>query len=114
MAGPTRSGKTTFIKQDLIEELKRRQALVIYADLGKRKGNITPAQTVLTAVCSSLTSLASEIGLKRTSFTFDVERIGTDSGVSLADALLELISKIDLIQPAHAPIRVGLVGFSQH
>lgn len=103
ITGPRRIGKTTFIKQDLIPELGKNQALVIYADLWKNNDDMSPSKTVLSSVRTILKSLASsttklrelKINLKLISFTFDTERIGTDSGVSLADALLELISKID-------------------
>ena len=103
ITGPRRIGKTTFIKQDLIPELEKNQALVIYADLWKNNEDMSPSKTVLSSVRTILKSLASsttklrelKINLKLISFTFDTERIGTDSGVSLADALLELISKID-------------------
>ena len=102
ITGIRRIGKTTFIQQDLIPTLQEQNALTIYVDLwANREGN-SPTKIVLNAIRQTLRHLTSQshlselkIDLKVFSLTYDIERIGLADGVSIADALFELIQKID-------------------
>lgn len=100
ITGIRRIGKTTFLQQDLIPRIQESHAVVIYVDLWADRES--PARTVLSAVRSRLRDLLFpgrlkelNIDLKVLSLSFEPETIGLEGGVSLADALLELISKLD-------------------
>ena len=47
LTGVRRIGKTTFIRRDLIPQLEKENALVIYIDLWENRGSISPAEAVL-------------------------------------------------------------------
>ena len=46
LTGVRRIGKTTFIRRDLIPQLEKENALVIYIDLWENRGSISPAEAV--------------------------------------------------------------------
>lgn len=46
ITGVRRIGKTTFLQQDLIPALKKKGALVIYADLWDNREHMSPTQTI--------------------------------------------------------------------
>lgn len=100
ITGIRRIGKTTFLKQDLIPELRRRGALVIYADLWKQSG-LPPYKAVLSAVQNAFIELAGhssvkelKVSLPLVTMSFEPKKIGFPDGVPLADAFLELMEII--------------------
>ena len=50
LTGVRRIGKTTFIRRDLIPQLEKENALVIYIDLWENRGSISPAEAVLSKI----------------------------------------------------------------
>lgn len=100
ITGIRRIGKTTFLKQDLVPELRRRGALVIYADLWKQSG-LPPYKAVLSAVQNAFIELAGhssvkelKVSLPLVTMSFEPKKIGFPDGVPLADAFLELMEII--------------------
>lgn len=96
LAAPRRTGKTTFIKEDLLPLLRDQGATVIYADLWEDRA-INPSIVVVNAIRQAL--LASE-GLiikaakssgvtkfKLGGFELDLSGIGTQDGDSIAKTL---------------------------
>ena len=100
ITGIRRIGKTTFLQQDFVPELQRQGALVIYVDLWGQAG-VPPYKAVLGAVQKTFTALTGTSSLKEikislacVSLSFEPKKIGLPDGVSLSDAVLELIDKI--------------------
>lgn len=107
LSGLRRTGKTTFLLNDLIPALEEAQALVIYVDLWSDT-QTSPAALVLAAVRKTLADLqtpassilrtlkrvgsadASAFGFK---FGFKLDSIGTDGGPTLAQALTEVVDQ---------------------
>lgn len=122
LSGLRRTGKTTFLRQDLIPALETgewgpgghgRPAVVIYVDLWSNV-SIPPAELILRAVRAKLRELenpASAIwsGLKRITsaevathgfkFKFDLSKLGEEGGATLADAFTQVVdeAKTDLV-----------------
>lgn len=107
LSGLRRTGKTTFLLNDLIPALEEAAALVIYVDLWSNT-QTSPAVLVLAAVRKTLAELqtpASSIlqKLKRVSsadvgafgftFGFELDRVGTEDGPTLAQALSEVVDQ---------------------
>lgn len=82
-------GKTTFLREDLMAELERQGAVVIYADLGKTAARRSPVKSLLNAIQETLQ------GVQPPSIplSFDVTLVGTEAGVSIAEAFVELIQR---------------------
>ncbi|WP_297612570.1 hypothetical protein [uncultured Sutterella sp.] len=102
LTGIRRIGKTTFLQLDLVPCLEEKDAVVIYVDLWANHESRSPTKAVLGSIARTLKSLSSpsklkelKVDLKVLSFTFEAEDIGLENGVSIADALTELIEKID-------------------
>ena len=105
LSGIRRIGKTTFLRQDLIPALESMGALVIYVDLWADRSK-SPASLVYEAVRTTLADLAApgtqllkrfkglNIGAAGISFGFQVDAVGTATGVTLADVFTELVDKI--------------------
>lgn len=74
-SGPRRTGKSTFLKKDLIPALERHGALVIYVDLWAKNHMPDKAEVILDAIREKL----------------KVPKVGED--VSLADAFTEVVDK---------------------
>lgn len=107
LAGVRRTGKTTFLQADLVPALEAAGALVIYVDLWSNT-QANPASLVQGAIRQALQDLQSPAGavaerLKRLrnaeiavagfKFGFKVEAVGTDAGVTLAEALMEVVDQ---------------------
>lgn len=102
LTGIRRIGKTTFLKSDLVPRLEAKNAIVIYVDLWSNRETGSPAKTVLAGISKALKALASpsrlkelKVNLQVLSFTFKADGVGLPDGISIADALTELIGKID-------------------
>lgn len=113
LSGLRRTGKTTFLKNDLIPALEEGGALVIYVDLWSDT-QTSPAQLVHGAVRKALTDLqtptssffkklkllrGAEVEAVGFKFGFNLETLGKDGGVTLADALTEVVdqAKTDVV-----------------
>lgn len=96
LAAPRRTGKTTFIKEDLMPLLHAQGATMIYADLWEDK-TINPALVITHAIRAAmlahdglLTRTAKAAGVtkfKAAGFEIDLAAIGTHDGISIARAL---------------------------
>lgn len=99
LAAPRRTGKSTFLREDLRPELVRRGALVVYADLWENR-KADPGQVIVNAVRAELskhagvvTRLARSAGMDKVNLdglTFSLDRVGLGSDVSLSSALAAL------------------------
>jgi hypothetical protein len=113
LSGLRRTGKTTFLINDLIPALEGASALVIYVDLWsdvqvnpselvhrairKALGDLqTPASAILKKLKRVANAEVAGYGLK---FSFAVDKLGEQSGVTLAQALTEVVdqAKTDLV-----------------
>ncbi len=107
LSGLRRTGKTTFLRHDLIPALERQGALIIYVDLWSDV-KLDPAELVHSAIRDILTELASPgsrllerlsriggvgLGAAGLSFSFDVRTLGAPGGVTLADALTAVVDQ---------------------
>lgn len=116
LAAPRRTGKTTFIKQDLVPLLKQEGAFVIYADLWEDKA-VDPAVVVANAIRAAIAEHdgfiikgAKATGLTRfklAGFEMDLGKAGAPVGESLARTLAAL-SKV-----AQAPL-ILVIDEAQH
>ena len=108
LAAPRRTGKTTFIENDLLAELQARGVTTTYADLwADRKRD--PADLIADALRRTLGALDSpglkavrRAGLTRaglgTWLSFDLGKIGTPDGATLTEVLRAVIERTG--QPA--------------
>jgi hypothetical protein len=105
--GVRRIGKTTFLREDLVPALEAEGALAIYVDLWADPSK-NPMTLVLDAVAQTIaqcedaaSSLRARLAALRgitlaaggISFGFQLAQFGTPGGVTLAQALTELIDK---------------------
>ena len=103
LAAPRRTGKSTFLRQDLVPELERRGLATLYVDLWSDRQR-DPASLIADVVKSALrasdnravkvlkASGLSKIGLGPFA-SFDIDKLGTPQGATLADALAALARK---------------------
>lgn len=99
LSAPRRTGKSTFLREDLRPALDNLEALVVYADLWANP-TADPGAVIVSAIRSELARnegvllrLAKAAGvdmLKLGAFSFDIDRIGLGKEVSLTDALVAL------------------------
>lgn len=99
LAAPRRTGKSTFVREDLRPALEAAGALVVYVDLWAHPA-ANPGTVIVGAVRALLADrdgvvqrLAKRVGLSGVNVAgmrFDLERVGLDRDVSLADALAAL------------------------
>lgn len=124
LSGLRRTGKTTFLKSDLIPALEEAGALVIYVDLWSDT-LVNPSTLVHDAVRSTLAELQSpasatvarlkrvsglDIGILSFKFGFKLETLGKENGPTLAQAFTEIVEQartdvvliIDEVQQAMA------------
>ena len=104
LSGIRRIGKTTFLKQDLIPALEAEGALVLYADLWADRA-ISPLTLVHEVVQKTLEEFKTpnssllerfkgfNFGAAGVSFGFQIDRVGSQEGTSLSQAISELIEK---------------------
>jgi hypothetical protein len=108
LSGLRRTGKTTFLRNDLIPELERQGALVIYVDLWSDT-KASPALLVHGAVRHTLSKLGSpasallsrlrrlrgvDLGGMGLSFGFQLETVGAEGGATLAEAFTQLVDQL--------------------
>ncbi|SBO42638.1 AAA family ATPase [Cyanobium sp. NIES-981] len=107
LSGLRRTGKTTFLRTDLVPELEAQGAVVIYVDLWSDI-KASPAALVYAAVRRVLKELATpasaplarlrrlrglELGGMGFRFGFQLEQLGEPGGASLAQALTEVVDQ---------------------
>lgn len=113
LSGLRRTGKTTFLRNDLIPALEREGALVIYVDLWSNT-LANPATLLHDAIRKTLQELqtpasslleqlkrasAVDVGAAGFKFGFQLESIGDVGGTTLAQALTEVVdqARVDLV-----------------
>ena len=99
LAAPRRTGKSTFVREDLRPALEAGGALVVYADLWANP-TADPGNVIVNAIRATLASndgvvlrLAKSAGLDKVkvgSVSFDLDRVGLGKDVSLTEALVAL------------------------
>ena len=99
LAAPRRTGKSTFLREDLRPSLERRGALVIYADLWADR-TADPGDVIVEAIREALaqregvlTRLARSSGLDKVTvggLAFTLDKVGLSKGVTLSSALAAL------------------------
>lgn len=99
LAAPRRTGKSTFVREDLRPALEAAGALVVYADLWANP-TADPGQVLVSAIRATLANddgvilrLARRAGMdtvKLGSMSFDLDRVGLGRDVSLTEALVAL------------------------
>ncbi|MGH9600479.1 MAG: hypothetical protein ACRD27_11490 [Terracidiphilus sp.] len=107
LSGLRRTGKTTFVRMDLIPALQNAGALVIYVDLWTDT-SISPAILTRSAIRQALkalqspTSLAPKylkrvksvgLGVAGLKFDFHIDSVGEEGGTTLADAFLAVVDQ---------------------
>lgn len=113
LSGLRRTGKTTFLRQDLIPALEAKGAIVIYVDLWADT-KADPATLVHAAIRRALADLQApgsgvlgrlarlkgvDVGAAGFKFGFQLNEVGAKGGVTLAQALTEVIelARTDLV-----------------
>lgn len=99
LAAPRRTGKSTFVREDLRPALEAEGALVVYADLWANP-TADPGQVINNTLRSTLAGnesvmlrLAKRAGMSKVSIaniSFDLDRVGLGEGISLTDVLVAL------------------------
>lgn len=99
LAAPRRTGKSTFLREDLRPALEALGALVVYADLWENKA-ADPGVVIIGAIRAALaqregviTRLARASGMDKVTVAglgFNLDRVGMPDGVSLSAALSAL------------------------
>lgn len=99
LAAPRRTGKSTFLREDLRPQLEEKGALVVYADLWEDR-SADPGDVIVQAVRSELAKhdgvvkrLAKAAGMEKVAvggMSFSPDRVGLGEGVSLSVALAAL------------------------
>lgn len=99
LAAPRRTGKSTFLREDLRPQLEAKGALVLYADLWENR-KADPGSVIIAAVRSELAKyegvvarLARASGMDKVNvggMSFSLDRIGLGNGTSLSSALAAL------------------------
>lgn len=103
LAAPRRTGKSTFLREDLRPELQRRNVLPLYVDLWADK-KADPGDVIVNAVRSELSKhagvvakLAKSAGMEKVAvggMTFSTDRVGLGTEVSLSTALAALSAEV--------------------
>lgn len=100
LAAPRRTGKSTFVREDLRPELETMGALVVYVDLWANK-KTDPGEAITAAIRTELAKhdgavkkLAKTLGLEKLGVpggtTFNLASIGAPQGISLSATLAAL------------------------
>lgn len=99
LAAPRRTGKSTFLREDLQPQLEKQGALVVYADLWEDR-RADPGEVIVSAVRAELAKhegvvkrLARSAGMEKIAVggvSFSLDRVGLGDGVSLSAALSAL------------------------
>jgi hypothetical protein len=107
LSGVRRTGKTTFLKQDLIPALEADGAIVIYIDLWSDttlspsallhravRAKITDLQNPLSAAFSVLKKIVNaEVGAHGFKFNIDLAKLGHEGGATLAEAFIDVVEQ---------------------
>ncbi|AEI81665.1 hypothetical protein CNE_BB1p02410 (plasmid) [Cupriavidus necator N-1] len=103
LAAPRRTGKSTFLREDLRPALEKEGALVLYVDLWEDR-SADPGETIVHMVRAELakhegviTRLARSAGMEKVAvggLSFSLDRIGLGDGISLSTALAELSDEV--------------------
>jgi hypothetical protein len=104
LAAPWRTGKSTFVREDLRPAFEQAGALVVYADLWANP-TADPGEVIVAAIRAALAAkdgvvmrLAKASGLSKIAVggavNFDLDRVGLGKDVSLTDALVVLSDEI--------------------
>ena len=110
LSGLRRTGKTTFLRNDLIPALQQQGALVIYVDLWSNT-KVGSGELVHRAVRHALAALQSptspllanlrqvDVAAMGFKFGFQLETLGKEGGATLAQAFTEVVdqAKTDLV-----------------
>lgn len=110
ISGLRRTGKTTFLRNDLIPALEELGALVIYVDLwtdtstspaslvhGAIRRTLQELQTPTSSILSRLKRVSgAELGLLSFRFGFKLEKVGVEEGTTLAQALTEVVDQASI------------------
>ena len=104
LASPRRTGKSTFLREDLMPALLDRGAAVLYVDLWADK-TLEPGQAIVSLVRSALAQEDSAVlrmfrkaGLEKVvvgGLGFDVAKVGLGTGIPLAAALATLSDRLE-------------------
>lgn len=99
LSAPRRTGKSTFLREDLRPMLQSRGAHVLYADLWENK-SVDPGDVIVSTIRSELrqhdgvvTRLARSVGVDKVKvggLSFDLDRVGLGRDISLSEALSAL------------------------
>ena len=103
LAAPRRTGKSTFMREDLMPALKTREVLTTYVDLWSDRQR-DPALLIADALRNTLRSLEgwAAKGLRKSRLTklgipgaiaFDLEQVGQADGITLTDAFKTIVSR---------------------
>jgi len=116
LAAPRRTGKSTFLREDLMPALENRGAAVLYVDLWADK-TMEPGQAIVSLVRSAFAQddgfvlkMARKAGMDKVhvgGLSFDVAKVGLGTGVTLSQALAALSDRVK------API-VLMIDEAQH
>jgi len=116
LAAPRRTGKSTFLREDLRPQLEIMGALVLYVDLWENR-QTDPGDAIISAIRTELAKhdgvlarLAKSTGLDKVSVggtSFSLERLGLEKGISLNAAMCALSDE------ANKPI-VLIIDEAQH
>lgn len=103
LAAPRRTGKSTFLMEELTPALERKGATVLYVDLWKSRSQ-DPAELIAYTVANALAAsqgfiarAAQAAGLSKVSIhgvEFSLDDVGKQAGASISDALSELHLKV--------------------
>jgi len=109
LTGIRRTGKTTFLINDLIPALEDAGAIVVYVDLWSDV-QASPSELVRRAIRKTLEDLqtpasalltklkkiaAAEVAAHGFKFNFSLEKLGEKNGTTLADALIEVVDQAE-------------------
>lgn len=103
LAAPRRTGKSTFVREDLRPALARHGALVLYVDLWADR-KLDPADAIVQTVRSELakhdgviTKIARSAGMEKVNVggvSFSLDSVGLGKGVSISQALAALSDEV--------------------
>lgn len=107
LSGLRRTGKSTFLRNDLIPTLEAEGALVIYVDLwsdtrtsaaalvhAEIRKTLENLQTPASVLWKKLQRAAhAEVGIPGFKFDFDIAKVGETGGTTLAQALTEVVDQ---------------------
>ena len=104
LSGLRRTGKTTFLRNDLIPALEQQGALVIYVDLwsdtkaspgalihGEVRRTLAALQSLASSLLARLKQV--ELGAMGCKFGFQLETLGQEEGATMAQAFTEVVDQ---------------------